>query len=181
LPVSIVGSGRCAVNRVSRTLTLRSTLTLRFAADTLTPVEDIDLRVLKLHPRAQLPVRATSGSSGLDIFACLAEPLTLRGAPIAVPTGIAIELPAGYDAQVRPRSGLSLKGVGVAFGTVDADYRGELLVTMWTFGDLQEYAVRDGDRIAQLVIARLAPVRVVEAAELSATTRDRGGHGSTGV
>jgi dUTP pyrophosphatase len=97
-----------------------------------------------------------------------------------VPTGLAIEIPEGWDAQVRPRSGLSLKGVGVAFGTVDADYRGELRVTMWTFGDLDEYELHDGDRIAQLVIARLAPVRVVEVSELTATGRGQGGHGSTG-
>jgi dUTP pyrophosphatase len=104
----------------------------------------------------------------------------LRHAPVMVPTGLAIEVPVGFDVQVRPRSGLSLKGVGVAFGTVDADYRGELRVTMWTFGDLSEYELHDGDRIAQLVIARLTPVRVVEVRELSATERGDGGHGSTG-
>jgi dUTP pyrophosphatase len=106
--------------------------------------------------------------------------LVLRRAPQMVPTGIAIEIPEGWDAQVRPRSGLSLKGVGVAFGTVDADYRGELRVTMWTFGDLDDYELHDGDRIAQLVIARLALVRVVEAGELTETSRGGGGHGSTG-
>jgi dUTP pyrophosphatase len=97
-----------------------------------------------------------------------------------VPTGLAMEVPYGYDVQVRPRSGLSLKGVGVAFGTVDADYRGELRVTMWTFGDLDEYVIKDGDRIAQLVIARLAAVRVLEVTQLSATERGKAGHGSTG-
>ena len=143
-------------------------------------MEDIDLCVLKLHPGAHLPVRATPGSSGIDISACLDRPLTLGRAPAIVPTGLAIEVPPGCDAQVRPRSGLSLKGVGVAFGTVDADYRGELCVTMWTFGDLDEYVLHNGDRIAQLVIAQLAPVRVVEVRELSATERGAGGHGSTG-
>ena len=64
-----------------------------------------------------------------------------------IPCGIAIEFPYGYDVQVRPRSGLSAKGVGVAFGTVDADYRGELLVTMYTLGDLKSYELQDGDRI----------------------------------
>lgn len=97
-----------------------------------------------------------------------------------VPTGIAVEVPPGFDVQVRPRSGLSLKGVAVAFGTVDADYRGELLVTMWTFGDLDAYVINDGDRIAQLVVAQLAPVRVVEAAQLSPSERGAGGHGSSG-
>lgn len=97
-----------------------------------------------------------------------------------MPAGIAIEFPPGYDVQVRPRSGLSAKGVGVALGTIDADYRGELLVTMWTFGDTETHEIRNGDRIAQLVIAQLAPVEIVEAAELAPTDRGGAGHGSTG-
>ena len=143
-------------------------------------MEDIDLRVLKVHANARLPDRATPGSSGLDICACLDGPLVLQRAPVMVPTGLAIEVPEGTDVQVRPRSGLSLKGVGVAFGTIDADYRGELRVTMWTFGDLETYELYDGDRIAQLVVARLAPVRIREVRDLSSTTRGEGGHGSTG-
>ena len=97
-----------------------------------------------------------------------------------IPAGVALEFPAGCDVQVRPRSGLSARGVGVAFGTIDADYRGELLVTMWTFGDRDTYELHDGDRIAQLVIAMLAPVLVVEVEGLTATSRGDGGHGSTG-
>lgn len=97
-----------------------------------------------------------------------------------MPAGIAIEFPPGYDVQVRPRSGLSAKGVGVTLGTIDADYRGELLVTMWTFGDTETHEIRNGDRIAQLVIAQLAPVEIVEAAELAPTDRGDAGHGSTG-
>jgi dUTP pyrophosphatase len=143
-------------------------------------MDQIDLRVLRLRPGARLPLRATPDATGLDLFACLPEPLRLRAHPQLVPTGIAMELPAGCDAQVRPRSGLSSRGVGVAFGTVDSDYRGELLVTMWTFGDLAEYELNDGDRIAQLVVARVVPVRVVEAESLSASARGDGGHGSTG-
>jgi dUTP pyrophosphatase len=143
-------------------------------------VEDIDLRVLKLHPNGRIPARATPQSSGLDIYACLDAPMMLRRAPVMVPTGIAIEAPAGLDVQVRPRSGLSLKGIGVAFGTVDADYRGELRVTMWTFGDLETYELHDGDRIAQIVVAQLVPVRVREVTALSSTARGDGGHGSTG-
>ena len=155
-------------------------LSLRLAAASLWRMESIDLRVVRLHPGAQLPHRATEHASGLDLYACLEEPLRLGPAPAPVPTGIAIELPPGYDAQVRTRSGLSAKGVGVAFGTVDADYRGELLVTMWTFGELREYELRDGDRIAQLVIARLAPLTVFEVEALSETQRGAGRHGSTG-
>ena len=138
------------------------------------------LLIRKLHPHARTPVRATEGSTGFDLCACLEAPLALTRAPQKVPTGVAIQFPHGFDAQVRPRSGLSAKGVGVAYGTVDADYRGELLVTMWTFGDLESYELRDGDRIAQLVFALLAPVEVTEVMELSETSRGDGGHGSTG-
>jgi len=140
----------------------------------------MDLRVRKLRPGARLPERATPDATGLDVYACLDAPLALGPAPRMVPCGIAIEFPAGYDVQVRPRSGLSAQGVGVAFGTVDADYRGELLVTMWTFGGREPHVIHDGDRIAQLVVAAVAPVRVVEAAELSPTARGEAGHGSTG-
>jgi dUTP pyrophosphatase len=136
--------------------------------------------VQRLRTRARLPDRASEAATGLDLYACLDEPLALTAHPEMVPTGIAIEFPAGCDAQVRPRSGLSAKGVGVAFGTIDADYRGEVLVTMWTFGGLDSYELHDGDRIAQLVVAQAVPVRLVEATALSTTVRGAGGHGSTG-
>jgi dUTP pyrophosphatase len=97
-----------------------------------------------------------------------------------VTTGLAIEIQPGYDVQVRPRSGLSLKGVGVAFGTIDSDYRGEGLVTMWVFGSRTEHLVRHGDRIAQLVVTQLATVSVVEVEALSVSARGAKGHGSTG-
>ena len=139
------------------------------------------LKIQRLHPRAQLPTRATPAASGLDLYACLPEgALKLGPDPIRVPTGVALETPPGFDAQVRPRSGLSLKGVGVAFGTVDSDYRGEVLVTMWVFGSRTEHQVRHGDRIAQLVVSRLAELPVVEVAALSASSRGAKGHGSTG-
>lgn len=143
----------------------------------MTPIE---LRVKKLRPTARLPRRATPHATGLDVYVCLDAPLTLTRAPLLVPTGIAIEFPPGYDVQVRPRSGLSSKGVGVALGTIDADYRGELFVTMWTFGDADTHEIRDGDRIAQLVIAQLALVAIVETTELTPTDRADAGHGSTG-
>ncbi len=145
--------------------------------DTLNPIE---LRVKKLRPSSRLPHRATPYASGFDLYACLDAPLILTRAPLLVPAGIAIEFPPGYDVQVRPRSGLSAKGVGVAFGTIDADYRGELFVTMWTFGDTETHEIRDGDRIAQLVIAQLALIAIVEAPELTPTDRGDAGTGSTG-
>jgi len=141
----------------------------------------IPLKVKRLHPEAQLPVRATEGASGLDLHACLPDgDVTLGPDPVRIGTGAAIEFPAGYDAQIRPRSGLSLKGVGVSFGTIDSDYRGELLVTMWTFGSNTEHTISHGDRIAQLVIAPLAGATIIEVEELSASERGTGGHGSTG-
>lgn len=143
-------------------------------------MERFDLRVRLLRPGARVPARSTPGASGFDLCACLDEPILLGRHPVKVPTGVAIEFPGGFDVQVRPRSGLSSRGVGVAFGTIDADYRGEVLVTMWTFGDLDRHVVQDGDRIAQLVVARLAPVNVLEVTELSPTVRGEGGHGSTG-
>jgi dUTP pyrophosphatase len=141
---------------------------------------DIELRVQKLRPEAFLPARATQDSIGFDLCACLEAPLTVGPKPQLVPAGIAIEAPPGVDMQVRPRSSLSLKGVGVAFGTIDPDYRGEVFVTMWTFGGLDAYELEHGDRIAQLVIARSVPARIVEADALSETARGVGGHGSTG-
>jgi dUTP pyrophosphatase len=97
-----------------------------------------------------------------------------------VPCGVAIEFPSGYDVQVRPRSGLSLKGVGVSLGTIDSDYRGEVLVTMWVFGSKEEHVVRHGDRIAQLIVSRLADLRIEEVDELTPSARGASGHGSTG-
>lgn len=142
--------------------------------------DTIELRVRLLRPGARLPARATPHATGFDLHACLDAPVELGPRPRRVGCGIAIASPPGCDVQVRPRSGLSAKGVAVAFGTVDADYRGELLVTMWTFGDTDRYEIRDGDRIAQLVVARLAPVEVVRVEALGATARGDGGHGSTG-
>jgi dUTP pyrophosphatase len=144
------------------------------------PDPHVDLLIQKLRPDAVLPARGTAASTGFDLYACLDAPLTLRPVPQLVPTGIAIEAPVGFDAQVRPRSGLSLKGVGVAFGTIDADYRGEVLVTMWTFGALESYEIHHGDRIAQLVVTTLPAVSLREVEALSNTSRGQGGHGSTG-
>ncbi len=141
------------------------------------------VRVKRLRPGARPPERATEGAAGLDLFACLPDPgyLTIGPDPRLIPTGIAIELPPGFEAQVRPRSGLYRGGVACAFGTVDADYRGEVLVTLHTVGSCKMYRVRDGDRIAQLVIQRLPDVILEDAAELTATIRGDGGHGSTGL
>jgi dUTP pyrophosphatase len=140
------------------------------------------LRIRRLSPNAILPQRATPGATGLDLFACIdgGGAVALGTRPRLVGTGIAIEAPPGYDVQIRPRSGLSSKGVGVAFGTVDSDYRGEVKVTMYLFSPDASFDVGHGDRIAQMVISRVADLPAVEVEDLSATERGAGGHGSTG-
>jgi len=140
------------------------------------------LKVKKLNPKAILPKKATEGASGHDLFACIDDgsiTLDRDGDPQLVPTGIAIEIPSGFDAQIRPRSGLSLKGVGVTFGTIDSDYRGELKVALINLGT-EHFRVTRGMRIAQLVFARVESVTFRRAAELGATSRGEGGFGSTG-
>jgi len=138
------------------------------------------LRVQRLRPGARLPERATPGSTGYDLYACPDGEMVIGQEPALVPTGIAVEAPPGYDVQVRPRSGLSAKGVQVTFGTIDSDYRGEVLVTMYVLPFREPHVVRPGDRIAQLVVGRTAEVSIVEAEALSASERGSGGHGSTG-
>jgi dUTP pyrophosphatase len=139
------------------------------------------LRVKRLSENARLPERATEGATGFDLYACLDGGSLLVGQePVRVPTGVAIETPYGLDAQVRPRSGLSAKGVMVTFGTIDPDYRGEVLVTMYTLAYRGPHEVHDGDRIAQLVLAQVADLALEEADELTETARAARGHGSTG-
>lgn len=129
-----------------------------------------------------MPQRATAGSSGFDLYACIDSGGHIDLGPdvTLVPAGVAIEAPQGFDVQIRPRSGLGRQGVTIVYGTIDSDYRGELLVSMYTFGSRQTYRVHHGDRIAQLVISRLAHADLVEVEELNPSGRDSGGHGSTG-
>ena len=131
-----------------------------------------------------LPQYATPDSAGLDLMAAVSEPLRLEPMSRAlVPTGIAIALPPGFEAQVRPRSGLAARnGVTVlnAPGTVDADYRGEIAVILVNFG-AEPFLVTHGLRIAQLVVAPVSRVAWREDAALSETARGTGGFGSTGL
>ena len=138
------------------------------------------IRVKKLRPDARLPFRATTGATGYDLYACLDEDLSVGQEPVRVHTGIAIEAPEGYDVQIRPRSGLSAQGVMATLGTIDADYRGELMVTMYVLPYREPHVVKSGDRIAQLVISRMAEVELEEVGDLASTERGAGGHGSTG-
>jgi dUTP pyrophosphatase len=130
-----------------------------------------------------LPSYATAGAAGMDLTAALDAPLTLApGGRALVPTGLEIALPQGYEAQVRPRSGLALKhGVTVlnSPGTVDSDYRGEISVVLINLGEAS-FTVTRGDRIAQLVVAPVTHARWDEMPVLTETARGRGGYGSTG-
>ena len=132
------------------------------------------------HP---LPRYETPLSAGMDVRANLSEPIVLRPLERAlVPTGLFVELPAGYEMQVRPRSGLAAKyGLTVlnAPGTVDADYRGEVKVILANLSN-EEFTINDGERVAQLVVAQHAQVEWEVAEELSDTERGAGGCGSTG-
>ena len=139
------------------------------------------IRVQLLRPGAKLPFRATELASGYDIFACLEKgPVTIGPRPVLIPTGLAIEVPPGLDAQFRPRSGLARQGILSTFGTLDADYRGEVMINLYSVAADISHKVQHGDRIAQLVVARLADVEFQQALVLSETVRGAGGHGSTG-
>src|SRR6202163_4056057 len=139
------------------------------------------IRVKKLHPDAVLPhyAHGPQEDAGMDLRAV--ERVVLSpGVAQGVPTGIALELPAGYEAQVRPRSGMALKhSVTVNFGTIDPGYRGEVRVVMFNLGT-GDYVIEKGDRIAQLVVARYEPVEWEEGDALGESRRGAGGFGSSG-
>ena len=131
-----------------------------------------------------LPAYATPGSAGIDLLAAISNDISLApGSRALISTGLAIALPEGYEAQVRPRSGLALKnGVTVlnSPGTIDADYRGEIGVILINHGDAP-FVVTRGMRIAQLIVAPVTQLSWVETTELPTTTRGTGGYGSTGM
>ena len=136
------------------------------------------------HGHQPLPTYATTQSAGMDLRANIDEPIVLK--PMErrlIPTGLHIALPEGYEAQVRPRSGLALKhGITVlnAPGTIDADYRGEIGVVLINLS-AEEFTVHDGERIAQMVIARYEQAELTKVEALDETERGEGGYGHTGV
>ena len=144
------------------------------------------LTILRL-PHAvglDLPAYETEGAAGMDIRAAVSEPMTLGpGDRAAIPTGLVMEIPQGFEGQVRPRSGLALKH-GITClnspGTIDCDYRGEVKVILANLGQ-EPFTITRAMRIAQLVIAPVTRVHVIEINELTETKRGTGGFGSTGV
>lgn len=149
-------------------------------------MSDVSVPIRRLEHAAELPLPryATEGSAGLDLLAAVEAPLELApGARALVPTGVAIALPEGYEAQVRPRSGLAAKhGVTLlnAPGTIDSDYRGEIKAVLVNLG-AEPFAVERGSRIAQLVVAPVARVSWQARERLEASARGDGGFGSTGL
>jgi dUTP pyrophosphatase len=148
----------------------------------------VDLRIVRLPHVADLPLPAyhMALAAGLDLVAAVTADAPIQiasGARALIPTGVAIALPAGYEAQVRPRSGLALRyGVTVlnSPGTIDADYRGEIQIILVNLGS-EAFVINRGMRIAQLVIAPISHVKLVESASLDSTERSVGGFGSTGI
>jgi dUTP pyrophosphatase len=145
----------------------------------------VPIRRLPNNPDLPLPAYETAGAAGMDLRAAVAEdePVVLRpGARAAIPTGLAFALPDGFEGQVRPRSGLAARhGVSQVNtpGTIDADYRGEVKVILINLGE-EDFTIRRGDRIAQLVIAPVTQAQWNEVASLDETVRGEGGFGSTG-
>ncbi len=141
------------------------------------------LRVRRLRAGAELPRYMSAGAAGVELASAADAPIELApGARVAVPTGLALEIPAGFEGQVRPRSGLAARaGITVlnAPGTIDSDYRGEVLVLIVNLGT-EPYRVEPGERIAQLVVAPVVQVDIEESEALPETARGEGGFGHTG-
>jgi len=130
-----------------------------------------------------LPSYATKGSAGMDIYAALDEPMKIHKGKIElVPTNLSVEIPEGYEIQVRPRSGLAAKhGIGIlnSPGTIDSDYRGEIKIIIINLGT-EDFIIQPAERIAQLVVSKVYTAKLIESTELNNTTRGEGGFGHTG-
>ncbi len=139
--------------------------------------------IKKLKETAIIPEYHSKSASGADIYACLEKEIVIQPLEIAlIPTGIAIEIPSGYEVQIRPRSGLATKGIILpnSPGTIDSDYRGEIKVILMNLGK-EPFIIHPHDRIAQMVLAKYEKIEFEEVEELSATERGSGGFGSTGI
>lgn len=151
-------------------------------ASEITGEEVVEIKIKS--DSGRIPAYETDGAAGMDIAAYISDDVTLfPGKTAMVGTGLYIELPAGYEAQIRARSGLAAKhGIGLVngIGTIDSDYRGEIKVILINWGQ-EPFVIKDGDRVAQMVICQYERAKLVEAAELSGTARAQGGFGHTGV
>ena len=143
----------------------------------------IELKVLKLNDDVVVPSYATNGAAGMDLRAFIDKPVLLK--PLErklIPTGFKIELPTGYEAQIRPRSGMSIKhGITLVncVGTIDEDYRGEVCIPIINLSN-EDFTIQNGDRIAQMIIAPVTQAIIKEVSIISDTLRGTGGFGSTG-
>jgi len=142
----------------------------------------IKIYIKRIDKKLPLPEYQTENAAGMDIYSridVILEPLSY----VVIPTGLAVELPEGYEMQIRPRSGLAANhGIGILNtpGTVDADYRGEIKVILYNIGK-KPYYIKRGERIAQAVISKIIRTEIQEVETLKETTRDKGGFGSTGI
>jgi dUTP pyrophosphatase len=139
---------------------------------------------IRLSPEAKIPEYKSTGSAGADVFASIEKPIELKPGEITlIPTGIAIELPDGYEAQIRPRSGLALNhGLSIlnSPGTIDSDYRGEIKIILANFGP-KTFTVENGMRIAQMVFCKVYKGEFTAVNEINRTDRNEGGFGHTGI
>ncbi len=144
---------------------------------------EINLKIKRISNLAKIPSYATQGAAGMDLYAANENPIILNPMErTLIPLGFTMELPTGYEAQIRPRSGMAIKhGITLSncVGTIDEDYRGEVCVGIINVSD-QPYEIKAGDRIAQMIIAPVTKAQIIEADELVATQRGEGGFGSTG-
>jgi len=144
----------------------------------------VKVKPLEHHNGLPLPAYASEGASGMDIRACVKAPVTLNPGDIhMIPTGLALSIPPGYEAQIRPRSGLSLNhGIGMVNspGTIDSDYRGEVGIILINWGR-DPFVIRRGDRIAQMVISKIYQADILETTDLDRTPRGEGGFGHSGT
>jgi len=149
-------------------------------------VEEILIKFIRLDAGLKhipLPVYSTSGSSGMDVYAAVHNPVAIKPGNIElIPTNLSVEIPEGYEIQVRPRSGLAAKyGIGIvnAPGTIDSDYRGEIKIILINFGK-EDFIIQAGDRIAQFVVSKVYTAKFEEVKTLNNTKRGEGGFGHTG-
>ncbi len=150
-------------------------------------MERISVKIIRLREKdadIPFPTYATEGAAGMDVCAAVENDYVIQpGETVLIPTGFAIELPVGYEAQIRPRSGLAIKhqiGILNTPGTIDSDYRGEVKIILTNFGK-NSYTIRRGDRIAQMVVARYSKVNWEEVKTLEDTARGAGGFGHSGI